>query len=103
MSQRKHAYVCVKIRGERPAPRIIAVSWMTKAERNRLVKVNVAAWAKTVWKSQNVVVDVTTLDFDKGGLITINGESEAVCRFWLEAFIPKPTPISALFAAGGAS
>lgn len=103
MSQRKHAYVCVKVRGERPAPRVIAVSWTSKTERNRVVKASVTAWAKTIWKRQSVEVDVTTLDLDRGGVITINGETEAVCKFWLEAFIPKPTPISALFAAGGAS
>lgn len=75
---------------------------MTRAERNRLVKVSVTAWAKNVWKSQSVVVDVTTLDLDRGGVITINGETEACCKFWLEPFIPKPAPVSALFAVGGA-
>lgn len=103
MSAKKRGFIWIKMRGERPNPRLMPIEWSSKAELNKTLKAELTKWAKVVWKNQGALVDVTTLDTPRGGSITVNGESEPCCRFGIgdgkrEA---TPQPVDALFAVDG--
>lgn len=101
MSQRKWGEIVISVRGERSRPTRLQVSWTSRADMNSSVKAKVSAWAKNIWKNQQALIDVTTLDTDAGGKILINGETEAVARFRVEVqTVSVPEPVPALFAAG---
>lgn len=98
MSQVKHASILMTMRGDTAPSHVITTSWSSKTERNRNVKSTVRAWALGRWKNQALEVDVTVLDTPEGGKITINGETEACCRFKIKLF--EMVPVSALSVAG---
>lgn len=104
MSVKKTGFIWIKIRGERPNPRLMPVEWTSKTDLNRILKFELTKWAKVVLKNQGASVDVTTLDTERGGSITINGETEPCCRFGVGdgAREATPPPVEALFALDGA-
>lgn len=100
MSQVKQARILLTMRGDAQPSGHLVVVWSTKTERNRNVKSAVRAWALGIWRNQNLDVDVTVLDTKDGGKITVNGETEACCRFILQPYNSDPRPVSALSVVG---